>query len=561
MGIDTSFKDEDPQDKVRKLLQILCVFNNWNYVSTGSEDDYDIDSIVDDDPDFTNDYVVGPALEVKPYILNSQLTPVDISECTWGAYTAYYAKDDLDKFVDHLTIQDVFKLFDIKGLHHKNIVYYADPGPHQRDRIQAAQAYPAFAKWFSEIQPEEIDEQRPLGPLLENKFDLTKNKLKRIKTLPTEYAYETLAEGEQPETRFNIQPVDSWSKTVNKFSILTTDWIPNSLNDWKAFRLVDTNMIEPLHLILDLDWYRSVGCSKGKWADYSKTLARAVDVDPESILSRQPLIGLTNDITEFIEDFTRNFMVPCLSDNTLNRAAEPLSDMPQLMRVATDVLTFGQKNPVAGLLKHTRKWTTRRPRLESFKDTDVSVDGWYKLFDDITIDGFHCVCLYNKQQLLTEGSEMNHCVGSYSSRCLNGKTHIVSVRNNDHRATLHLTLSNNKTTGEYDIKVSQYRARSNCSPNADANIVKDELVRRIRQKELDCNWGSVTNLIENPRVNTKKNKSTSIKMKSLIQTKDSKLDKCKEEWMKFVLPGFKTRIFNMNEKFNKFDNTEKTYVQ
>jgi hypothetical protein len=72
---------------------------------------------------------------------------------------------------------------------------------------------------------------------------------------------------------------------------------------------------------------------------------------------------------------------------------------------------------------------------------------WPALFKGcIRLGPYAYICLTTARSLEKEGVAMETCVGSYSSLCGSGHSHVVSVRKYGRRcATLHITASNNKS--------------------------------------------------------------------------------------------------------------------
>lgn len=101
--------------------------------------------------------------------------------------------------------------------------------------------------------------------------------------------------------------------------------------------------------------------------------------------------------------------------------------------------------------------------------------------------------LTDSAQLTEEGDKMDHCVGGYTSQCLRGRTHIVSVRNpeGESLATMEIYYDHDKT-----LSVSQLKAKSNKTPSEDIRAASKEYMDYIKSAGV-VDFEVIQNRIEN----------------------------------------------------------------
>lgn len=94
------------------------------------------------------------------------------------------------------------------------------------------------------------------------------------------------------------------------------------------------------------------------------------------------------------------------------------------------------------LLELSRDWH-ERVRIEAMRQEEecARATTWHSALPECEIDGFTFIPLTSAWALANEGYEMNHCVGGYTSWCLNGISRIFAVRGSEaQRATLEIRI-------------------------------------------------------------------------------------------------------------------------
>jgi hypothetical protein len=109
---------------------------------------------------------------------------------------------------------------------------------------------------------------------------------------------------------------------------------------------------------------------------------------------------------------------------------------------------------------------------------------WTPLFDGVQVlgPGVEVEAISNRLSLLEEGSEMNHCVFSYMSRCLSGDSIILSARNAESKeriATIELTPYED-SDGEISLEIEQCYGPGN-STDGDVELVHELMENWIQR--------------------------------------------------------------------------------
>lgn len=153
----------------------------------------------------------------------------------------------------------------------------------------------------------------------------------------------------------------------------------------------------------------------------------------------------------------------------------------------TERYTMEQMNDLIARRDHNKEV------IESKKPEPIFHDGnkWHHLFEPLVIDGMTFSCLGSRKELLKEGSKMNHCVGGYSQKCLNGSTHIIHVGDaNTGGSTLELRVHDGG-----QCVILQHTALGNASPTQAERDAAKKLLHMLNAKEIKMNLskGSMNN--------------------------------------------------------------------
>lgn len=90
--------------------------------------------------------------------------------------------------------------------------------------------------------------------------------------------------------------------------------------------------------------------------------------------------------------------------------------------------------------------------------------------------------LLTAKELMEEGADMGHCVGSYAIHCLSGDAVICSVRDRDGRrcSTMQVSISQDKK-GDVKASIAQHKGKCNVEPSSECRIATLSLLRHLNQ--------------------------------------------------------------------------------
>lgn len=103
---------------------------------------------------------------------------------------------------------------------------------------------------------------------------------------------------------------------------------------------------------------------------------------------------------------------------------------------------------------------------------------WTSRIQAVKIKGYDVVPLNSAYDLIDEGKDMHHCVGSYVNSCVNGRSRIFSIRkNNVKKATLEINTFSNKW------EVNQIRGACNAEVSDELKKIAQQVVKLYNKKE------------------------------------------------------------------------------
>jgi hypothetical protein len=161
-----------------------------------------------------------------------------------------------------------------------------------------------------------------------------------------------------------------------------------------------------------------------------------------------------------------------------------------------------QENGTSLLLTFSRKWHLHDNAAPDDFRKLASIGKWAALFKKVDLwGGWTMQALESTGALREEGMKLSHCVGSgsYSSACINGNAHILSLRRGNHPvATLELRstpqqagdnvltflIEGEKLTRTF--RIMQFRGYDNRAPNEEAQMALDRFKERVASREIQC---------------------------------------------------------------------------
>lgn len=141
---------------------------------------------------------------------------------------------------------------------------------------------------------------------------------------------------------------------------------------------------------------------------------------------------------------------------------------------------FKRKTTLLQFVNLHNEWTAETIRVSNeFKDKQAHYE-WHPLIDDIELNSFKIKGLNTGKSLIEEGKAMNHCVSSYISTCLKGKSRIFSIvePNTDVKlVTVEIIRSYNDNT----FKVAQVRGYNNQMINHKKEAISTTLQQKLNR--------------------------------------------------------------------------------
>lgn len=397
------------------------------------------------------------------------------------------------------------------------VAWYASAkGDRARYRAQAAGAMPVLAGLIAESRDlsRAVDACEPIQPLLTERTGLPKASIKRITKLRAQVPAAPLFEageavrgedalGVNRTRRFTVSGVVSIDKAMRHLAELPPDRTPKDDTEWAAFYEVLTGCAIPISNAFDLPIRGLLEASKGNWADYRATLARAADFDPARF-DRRTMALTTIDAIEAIEGFSRTALMP----QVLSSIAETGEPLPAVtgeyltdgFEASAKLVLGNAKNVAAHLFEVARRYAGRIPAMmeaegrvavEAEERPDRYGETAFPVLTDtfIASNGLIVRPLRTFEELKEEGQRMRHCVGGYTSKARDARCHLFSVRTADETetlSTLELTGIDGEdpVTAAANLGIVQNRAQRNGAPSPEAKAATEEFMRGLKSGEV-----------------------------------------------------------------------------
>lgn len=196
----------------------------------------------------------------------------------------------------------------------------------------------------------------------------------------------------------------------------------------------------------------------------------------QKLLCKPPVPEFINQLNQF-PDFFR-VLTACVAHLAAASKPSPAEANYSVLRREI-ALSFHRYS-----LRRQLGWSLRWHRLlalHSFQPQGFQgQERWAALFDEPIILGpdHVALCLTSSEELRREGELMQHCVGSYASRCRTGYQHIVSIRcrhTGRSLSTVELTLTAD-ARGRAGLEVAQHQAFRDGMPDVEQNRLLQALL-------------------------------------------------------------------------------------
>jgi len=385
-----------------------------------------------------------------------------------------------------------------------NMDFYSGAGERAERRRQAAKSIPLLAGFFANILSLKmtVDRSKPLTEAVIGAFNsrttgtIGKGHVRRLAAV-TEKPFGT-----------DIETIVEFSSRI------PADWVPSNGRDWKAFCLIADGVVNKLQLSGDDTAKFLKGCS-GRWGDFAtRFVAPIAEERPTDEIEALLPVAFQN-LSEMLECFTNVVIIPLavhgsfISDVTINAEGNG-----HALRVAKAMI-FGEKS-APSLVTLARRWHSQRAAIldatrlseeerQRVLLQEVPIDGWPSLFDPVMApNGLWLVPLNTPEQLTWEGGKvpdpngvmgLHHCVGGYSTKCRNGNSHIVSIREVDQRGAYHristVEFDRLSPTSDHLVKLQHY-GYEDSTPVGKAKDAVDWLMESVALGQVKLN----RNLIE-----------------------------------------------------------------
>jgi hypothetical protein len=241
--------------------------------------------------------------------------------------------------------------------------------------------------------------------------------------------------------------------------------------------------------------------SGGKWAKFLDLIAKTAGTDDHNALAEA-----VKDIEDPIDAFTKQILLPAIALATLpNGTKEQFSTMNEFSPPPADEVRriLMSDKALPGILETSRKWHRLRDRI----DADIaeispnlpSSDRWNPGLPNLIIDMIDMVVLVSKNELQDEGRKgingdgtngLNHCVGGFSAKCLDGSSRIVSLRQRKGDGFERLSTAEFRLN-EREITVTQHRGHGNSVPTEECRRALDTYFHRITEGIEIIEWSEL----------------------------------------------------------------------
>jgi hypothetical protein len=174
---------------------------------------------------------------------------------------------------------------------------------------------------------------------------------------------------------------------------------------------------------------------------------------------------------------------------SIGNAVSGTGALPQLEQLATNFLLAGLSGSwsLANLLQASRSWHEVVGKLGFLGSLKLQM--WPALSEPVEApNGLQLVPLTSSSELVAEGNLMSHCVGGYTSKCLSGDSHILSIRDPEgkHLSTLQLVQEGRMVLN------AQNKAFANKAPSQAASQAADWYVEQVNSGQLVIDWDALS---------------------------------------------------------------------
>ena len=252
----------------------------------------------------------------------------------------------------------------------------------------------------------------------------------------------------------------------------------------------------------------------------------------------------TNQIYDAVRDYSAILLARMIKkSNSTNPEYDSLLKLERQALHKTKALLLNNLTNTE-MLAFSEHWHSPFHQITSQKLRDYDNASWSPIFyhKEIRIPetvvaekGWKLVTLTTPEELKKEGRDLQHCVGGYSSLCLKGNSHIVSVVDAQGKAVSTIEF----TTRHKELVVRQHYGRNNQEPARQSNEAKALrwLWQEVQKESIDIDYDNI-----------KAAKSIRGTI-SLLGFNPDKLENVIKVYKKQMLPSGKYEIAQLSKNF------------
>jgi hypothetical protein len=212
------------------------------------------------------------------------------------------------------------------------------------------------------------------------------------------------------------------------------------------------------------------------------------------------------NVADISREFGEAFLFPALAyryakqfgaDQLRNLGTQHVASLRERMVELSGKILFGDKS-LLELQRFNRLWHRPDKRLPLELRAARAAGTWYPLCDSVKVtDDAFVVPVISKDGLVHEGKELQHCVGggSYATACLEGRTHILSIKHNGRAlATAEVRESGEKSASikvpnsSQHLKLVQFKGMGNSEPSALAKTIWEDFGKLVESGKVTINF-------------------------------------------------------------------------
>ncbi len=225
---------------------------------------------------------------------------------------------------------------------------------------------------------------------------------------------------------------------------------------------------------------------KLSWAEY---------VSQKILANNYKISGLG----DLFNEYRNSIIFPCLVNKLLETGQDIsaiMENSKSLDRIASKITLeqIIQDKSLGSLFRFNTLWHRADMRLPESACPDLELIGWAQIIPggvwqmDST---FKIVELNSGKKLEIEGQEMHHCVRSRTGSCVDGRSHIFSIKeNNSSIATIEIRLDKS-SSGHVALEVTEMKGPGNAPCSQAAKNVWSNFISKYNNGDISLNFSAL----------------------------------------------------------------------